>query len=376
MNTLFSPLRLRDLDIPNRVWMAPMCTFSADADGDAMGVPTAFHTTHLVSRAVGGAGITMVEATAVRPEGRITPWDLGLWNDRQQEAFAPIAENIKSSGSVAAIQLAHAGRKASVNRPWESDASMPIPHSDGGWLPVGPSAVAYPGLQVPAELSTDEISSIVQSFADSARRALAAGFEIVEIHGAHGYLIHSFLSPFSNTRTDSYGGSFSNRIRFALEVVDAVRGVWPDSLPLFFRVSATDWLEENKDPRQGWNSDEAAMLAKELKNHGVDLVDVSTGGLVRDVKIPAGPNYQVPYSERIRTHSGIATGAVGLITSPQQAEAILLQEQADAVFLARELLRDPYWPRHAAKTLGAEENWPDQYGYAVKSGVSKIVGNR
>lgn len=376
MTNLFSPLKLRDLDIPNRVWMAPMCMFSAESEGDAAGVPTDFHATHLVSRAVGGVGITMAEATAVRPEGRITPWDLGLWNDTQRDAFAPIAAGIRNSGSVAAIQLAHAGRKASVNRPWDSDASMPIPRSAGGWSPVAPSPLAYPGLQEPAELSRDEISSIVQSFADAARRALAAGFQVVEIHGAHGYLIHSFLSPFSNTRTDSYGGSFSNRARFALEVVDAVRKVWPDSLPLFFRVSATDWLEENDDPRTGWNSEDAVRLAKELKSHGVDLVDVSTGGLIRDVKIPAGPNYQVRYSEQIRAHAGIATGAVGLITSPHQAEAILLQEQSDAVFLARELLRDPYWPRHAAKTLGADENWPDPYGYAVKSGVSKVVGNR
>ncbi|MFJ2200382.1 NADH:flavin oxidoreductase/NADH oxidase [Streptomyces violaceusniger] len=365
MSALFTPLKLRSLQIPNRVWMSPMCMYSAASEGPETGAPTDFHLAHLASRAAGGTGLVMAEATGVRPDGRISPWDLGLWNDRQQEAFARITAAIRSHGAVPAIQLAHAGRKASVDKPWLSDRY--VSEAEGGWQTVAPSPVAYDGLPVPHELTVDEIQQLVRDFADSARRALAAGFQVAEVHGAHGYLINSFLSPASNHRTDAYGGSFENRIRFALEVVDAVRAVWPDELPVFFRTSATDWLTENpEDDREGWTGDDTARLAKELQTHGVDLLDVSTGGMVRDAKIAAGPNYQVPFAAQARSESGIPTAAVGIITEPQQAEEIIASGQADAVFLGRELLRNPYWPQHAALALGAVPNWPDQYAYVVR----------
>ncbi|MEV7135634.1 NADH:flavin oxidoreductase/NADH oxidase [Arthrobacter sp. NPDC093128] len=365
MNSLFTPLKLRDLEIPNRVWMAPMCMYSAASEGPETGVPTDFHLTHLASRAAGGAGLVMAEATGVRPDGRISPWDLGLWNERQQEAFALITAAIRSHGAVPAIQLAHAGRKASVDKPWLSDGY--VPEADGGWKAVAPSPEPYDGLPTPQELSVDDIQQLVRDFAHSAMLALKAGFQVVEIHGAHGYLINSFLSPAANNRTDAYGGTFENRLRFPLEVVDAVREVWPDDLPVFFRTSATDWLTENpEDGREGWTSEDTVRLAKELQAHGVDLLDVSTGGMVRDAKIPAGPNYQVPFAAQARDQAGIPTSTVGLITEPHQAQEIISTGQADAVFLGRELLRNPYWPQHAAQTLGTEPRWPDQYDYVVK----------
>lgn len=365
MSSLFAPLKLRDLEIPNRVWMAPMCMYSAASEGSEIGVPTDFHLTHLASRAAGGAGLVMVEATGVRPDGRISLWDLGLWNDRQQESFTRVAAAIRSHGAVPAIQLAHAGRKASTDKAWVSDRYLA--EGVGGWQAVAPSPEPFEGLPIPQELSIEEITQLVTDFADSAKRAANAGFDVVEIHGAHGYLINSFLSPVSNQRTDAYGGSFENRIRFALEVVDAVRAVWPEDLPVFFRVSATDWLTENDDDsREGWTSEDTVRLAKELHAHGVDFLDVSTGGVVRDARIPAGPNYQVPFAAQARDQAGIPTGAVGLITDAHQAQEILSEEQADAVFLGRELLRNPYWPKQAAKALGLEPRWPDQYGYAVQ----------
>ncbi|MEV6158549.1 NADH:flavin oxidoreductase/NADH oxidase [Nonomuraea sp. NPDC052129] len=365
MSALFTPLKLRSLEINNRVWMSPMCMYSAAPEGAETGVPTDFHLAHLASRAAGGAGLVMVEATGVRPDGRISPWDLGLWNDRQQEAFARITAAIGSHGAVPAIQLAHAGRKASVDKPWLSDRYVPA--SAGGWQTVAPSPVAYDGLPVPHELTVEEIQQLVRDFADSARRALAAGFQVAEVHGAHGYLINSFLSPAANHRTDAYGGSFENRLRFALEVVDAVREVWPEHLPVFFRTSATDWLSENPaDEREGWTGDDTVRLAKELQARGVDLLDVSTGGMVRDATIPAGPNYQVPFSTQARNQAGIPTAAVGLITDPRQAEEIIAGGQAEAIFLGRELLRNPYWPQHAALAVGAEPTWPDQYAYVVR----------
>ncbi|MCX5269388.1 NADH:flavin oxidoreductase/NADH oxidase [Streptomyces sp. NBC_00199] len=365
MSSLFNPLTLRSLEIPNRVWMSPMCMYSAAPEGPETGVPTDFHLAHLASRAAGGAGLAMAEATAVQPDGRISPWDLGLWNDRQQEAFARITEAIKAHGAVPAIQLAHAGRKASVDKPWLSDRYLS--EAEGGWQSFAPSAIAYDGLAVPHELAVEEIQQLVRDFADSARRALAAGFQVVEVHGAHGYLINSFLSPASNHRTDAYGGSFENRIRFALEVVDAVRAVWPEDLPVFFRTSATDWLTENpEDEREGWTGDDTVRLAKDIQARGVDLLDVSTGGMVRDAKIVAGPNYQVPFATQTRQATGIPTAAVGIITEPQQAEDIITKGKADAVFLGRELLRNPYWPQHAALALDAEPRWPDQYAYVVK----------
>lgn len=342
-----------------------MCMYSAAPEGPDTGAPTDFHLTHLASRAAGGAGLVMAEATGVRPDGRISPWDLGLWNGRQQEAFTRITAAIKAHGAVPAIQLAHAGRKASVDKPWLSDRYLT--GGENGWQPVAPSAIAYAGLAVPHQLTMDEIQQLVRDFADSARRALAAGFQVAEVHGAHGYLINSFLSPVSNHRTDAYGGTFENRIRFALEVVDAVRAVWPEDLPVFFRTSATDWLTENsEDEREGWTGEDTVRLAKELQAHGVDLLDVSTGGMVRDAKIVAGPDYQVPFADQARNQTGIPTAAVGIITEPQQAEDVITNGQADAVFLGRELLRNPYWPQHAALALGTEPAWPDQYAYVVK----------
>ena len=364
MSVLFSPLTLRSLEIPNRIWMSPMCMYSAASEGPETGVPTDFHLTHLASRAAGGAGLVMVEATGIRPDGRISPWDLGLWNDRQQQAFTRVVEAIRAHGSVPAIQLAHAGRKASLDKPWLTDG--PLPESEGGWRTVAPSPEPFAGLPVPHELTEAEIRQLVRDFADAAARASAAGFQVVELHGAHGYLIHSFLSPFANHRTDAYGGSFENRLRFPLEVVEAVREVWPADLPVFFRASATDWLTENpEDDREGWTAEDTVRLAKELQTRGVDLMDVSTGGMARDARIPAGLGYQVPFAAQVRDATGLPTGAVGLIVHPDQAENVITSGQADAVLLGRELLRDPYWPRRAALALGADPHWPDQYAHAV-----------
>jgi 2,4-dienoyl-CoA reductase-like NADH-dependent reductase (Old Yellow Enzyme family) len=364
MSLLFEPYRLRSLSFRNRIWMAPMCQYSAAADGPDAGVPTDWHFTHQAARATGGAGLIITEATAVDPEGRISPYDLGLWNDRQADAFGRITGFLVSQGAVPGIQLAHAGRKASTDRPWKGGG--PVAPADGGWLPVAPSPVPFDERHpVPHELTETEIAGIVDDFRAAAARALAAGFTVVEVYGAHGYLIHQFLSPYSNHRTDGYGGSFANRIRLALEVTDAVRSVWPDDLPVLFRVSATDWLAETGDVRPGWTIEDSIALAVELKAHGVDLIDASTGGNVAGVAIPAEPGYQVPYSRRIAAGAGIATGAVGLITEPVQAEKVVADGDADVVLLARELLRDPYWPLHAARELGAEVEVPAQYRRAL-----------
>ena len=361
MSALFEPITLRSLTVPNRVWMPPMCMYSAQPSGPEAGVASDFHLAHYAARAAGGAGLLIVESTAVSPEGRISPYDLGLWNDRQQESLARIAAQVALLGAVPAIQLGHAGRKASTDRPW--DGGAPLPAEGSGWQPVGPSTAPFGSNPSPLELTADEIREVVRSFAAAAERALAAGFKAVEIHGAHGYLTHSFLSPASNHRTDEYGGSFENRTRFALEVVRAVRAVWPEELPLLFRVSATDWLEG----REGWTAEETVRLAKELKEAGVDLIDVSTGGNVKEAVIPVAPGYQVPFAAQIRTGAGVATSAVGLITEPVQAEKIIVDGQADVVLLGRELLRNPYWPRQAARELGGERRWPVQYGYVVGS---------
>lgn len=363
MSLLFEPYRLRSLTFRNRVWVAPMCQYSAESTGPETGVPTDWHLVHLGSRAVGGAGLVLTEATAVDAVGRISPQDLGIWNDRQAAAFARIAAFVSSRGAVPGIQLAHAGRKASTAPPWTG--GPPVPPEDGGWQPVGPSPIAFAdGHPTPHALSTDEIAEVVEDFRSAAERALAAGFRVVEIHGAHGYLIHQFLSSHSNHRTDSYGGSFDNRIRLALEITAAVRSVWPQELPVMFRLSATDWLAETGDQRPGWSADDAVELARRLKDGGVDLIDTSSGGNVADVRIPAGAGYQVPYARRIREQAGIATGAVGLITEPVQAEKIVTGGDADVVLLARELLRDPYWPLHAARELGVDLSVPDQYARA------------
>ncbi|MFD9598012.1 NADH:flavin oxidoreductase/NADH oxidase [Kitasatospora sp. NPDC059973] len=361
--TLFTPYTLRSLTVPNRVWMAAMCQYSAVPDGDGAGVPTDWHFTHLAARATGGTGLIVTEATAVSPEGRISPYDLGIWNDTQVEAFRRITAFLKAQGTVAAIQLAHAGRKASTERTWVDRGRAIGPDEAHGWTPVAPSAVPFsPAHTTPEELTEEQIGDVVRQFADAARRALDAGFQVAEIHGAHGYLIHQFLSPHSNHRTDAYGGSFEGRIRFALEVVDAVRAVWPQDLPLFFRISATDWLTEDpQDDREGWTSQDTVRFAKELQARGVDLMDISTGGIAPDARITAGPGYQVPFAEAVRNGTGMPVAAVGLITDPAQAEEILAAGRADAVLLGRELLRDPYWPRHAASTLGAPLPAPVQY---------------
>ncbi|MBT2488384.1 NADH:flavin oxidoreductase/NADH oxidase [Streptomyces sp. ISL-96] len=365
MSALFEPYTLRSLTIPNRIWMAPMCQYSAEVFGPNAGVAHDWHFAHYAARAAGGTGLILVEATAVSPEGRISPADLGIWNDRQVEAFRRITAFLEGQGTVPGIQLAHAGRKGSTDRPWRGGA--PIVADPEAWQPVAPSPVPYDeDHPVPAELTTGQIAEIAGQFADAARRALAAGFKVAEIHGAHGYLIGEFLSPHSNRRTDEYGGSFENRTRFALEVVDAVRAVWPEELPLFFRISATDWLTENtEDERDGWTADDTVRLARELKAHGVDLLDVSTGGLAPRARIPVGPGYQVPFAERVRTETGLPVAAVGLITDPVQAEKILADGQADAVLLGRELLRNPSFARHAARELGGEVHTPQQYHRAV-----------
>ncbi|WP_329423815.1 NADH:flavin oxidoreductase/NADH oxidase [Streptosporangium sp. NBC_01495] len=366
MSALFEPLTLRSLTIPNRIWMAPMCQYSAAVEGPEQGVPTDWHLSHLAARAVGGAGLILAEATAVTPEGRISPADLGLWNDRQREAFTRVTRLLREHGAVPGIQLAHAGRKASTRRTWQGGA--PTGPGEHGWQPVGPSPIPFnDGHPTPTELSAGDIDRIVGDFADAARRALAAGFQVAEIHGAHGYLIAEFLSPFSNHRTDAYGGSYENRTRFALRVVDAVRAVWPDELPLLFRISATDWLAENPaDDREGWSADDTVRFAKDLLAHGVDLLDASTGGNVAGARIPAGPGYQVPYAARVKAETDLPVGAVGEITRPRQAEEIIASGRADAVLLGRELLRNPYWPNLAARELGsAGARWPEQYHRAV-----------
>ncbi|MGW1597525.1 NADH:flavin oxidoreductase/NADH oxidase [Streptomyces sp. NPDC002343] len=359
MSALFEPLTLREVTIPNRVWMAPMCQYSAEPEGPLAGAPHDWHFAHYAARAAGGTGLIVVEATAVAPEGRISPYDLGLWNDTQVEAFRRITRFLTAQGTVPAVQLGHGGRKASTERPWKGGA--PIGPEAHGWQPLAPSAVPFDERHpVPTELTVDEIKEIVGQFAAAARRALAAGFEAVEIHGAHGYLINEFLSPYSNHRTDAYGGSYDNRVRFALEVVDAVREVWPDQKPVFFRVSATDWLDE-----AGWTPDDTVRFARDLHAHGVDLLDVSTGGNASSVSIPTGPGYQVPFAARVKAETPLPAGAVGLITEAGQAEKILANGEADVVLLGRELLRNPSWARQAARELGAEIRVPDQYHRSV-----------
>jgi 2,4-dienoyl-CoA reductase-like NADH-dependent reductase (Old Yellow Enzyme family) len=348
MSRLFSPLTLRSLTLPNRVWVSPMCQYSSED-----GMPNEWHAVHLGSRAVGGAGMVCVEASGVTPEGRITPWDAGIWSEAHAAAWKPIAEFIRAQGSVPAIQIAHAGRKASCDKPWNGGKSLG-PEA-GGWTTLGPSPIAFGHYSVPREMTREDIARTVEDFRDSARYALAAGFEVVEVHGAHGYLLHNFVSPISNQRSDEYGGSFENRIRFALEVAAAVRETWPEDKPVFYRMSATDWYEG------GWDLPQSIELAKRLRALGIDLIDVSSGGNVHDQKIVLGPGYQVPFAAAIRREADVPTAAVGLIGEPVQAEQIVFHGEADAVFLARAMLRDPYWPRHAAKALGVTMKWPDQY---------------
>jgi 2,4-dienoyl-CoA reductase-like NADH-dependent reductase (Old Yellow Enzyme family) len=352
MSHLFSPFNLRGVEFKNRVFVSPMCQYSSEE-----GLPTDWHLVHLGSRAVGGAALVMVEATAVCPEGRISPGDSGLWSEKHSEAFKRVARFIKDQGSVPAIQLAHAGRKASTGRPWEG-GGLVLPDK-GGWIPLAPSAIRYnEGYGEPREMNATEISRVVELFAAAARRAREAGFEVVELHFAHGYLVSEFLSPLCNKRTDSYGGTRDNRMRLAVEIAQGVRKALPDTVPLFARLSCTDWAPG------GWELSDSIELSKRLKEAGVDLIDCSSGGVVHHAQVSVGPGYQVPFAEAIRKQASMPTGAVGLITEPRQAEEIIASGKADAVFLARALLRDPYWPLHAAQALGDEPQWPQQYSRA------------
>ncbi|HSE71943.1 MAG TPA: NADH:flavin oxidoreductase/NADH oxidase [Nocardioidaceae bacterium] len=351
MTHLFSPIDVRSVTIRNRAWVAPMCQYSA-----VDGVPNDWHLVHLGSFARGGAGLVLTEATAVSPEGRISPADTGIWDDEQVEAWKRIVDFVHSQGAQAGMQLAHAGRKASTRPPFEGRGWVPV--EEGGWEPLGPSAEPFPGLGAPREMSGEDVHRVVEGFAEGARRALTAGFDLLEIHAAHGYLLHEFLSPLSNHRQDEYGGSFENRTRLLVDVVRAVRSAVPDTTPVVVRISATDWVDG------GWSLDESVALARLLREAGVDLVDVSSGGNVL-ADIPVGPGYQVEAARRIRQEAGIATGAVGLITDAKQAEDIVADGSADVVLLGRELLRNPHWPFSAAHELGVRVgegiDWPSQY---------------
>lgn len=352
MSKLFSPLQLRETTFKNRIFVSPMCQYSA-IDGMANN----WHLVNLGSRAVGGASLVIAEATGVSAEGRITPGCLGLWSDQQRDALKPIVEFIKQQGAIPGIQIAHAGRKASCDSPW--NGSRFLSPAEGGWQTVAPSAIALTSEHAaPKALSKDEIAQIADLFMASTKRALEAGFDVIELHCAHGYLLNSFLSPLTNHRDDEYGGSLENRCRLPLKIAKAMRDFWPQDKPMFVRISATDWVEG------GWDITQSIQLSKWMKALGVDLIDCSSGGLMLNAKIPVGPGYQTQLAAEIRQHAHIATGAVGMITSPAQAEHILATGQADAVLLARELLRDPYWPLKAARELRADIEWPIQYARA------------
>ena len=361
MPHLFSKLRMRDVDFANRIVVSPMCQYSS-VDGYA----NDWHFAHLAARAVGGAALVFTGAAAVTPEGRISPQDLGVWSEKHFEPLERIARFMENQGARAGIQLAHAGRKGSTYRPGAGQGA--VAGSDGGWRPVAPSAIAFSDTYAkPDELTIDQIKSLQRAFGVAAERAAAAGFDVIEIHAAHGYLIHEFLSPFSNRRTDAYGGSFENRTRFLRECVEAVRRALPERCPLFVRISATDWLEG------GWDIDQSVELARLLLSLGVDLIDCSSGGNLEKAEIPIGPGYQTPFAERVRREADIATAAVGMITAPAQADQIIRNDQADLVLLAREMLRDPYWPMHAAQELGQIAPWPVQYLRAAPRGTPERV---
>ena len=351
MSHLFTPLALRGTVFRNRVWVAPMCQYSA-----VDGMPNEWHLVHLGSRATGGAGLVLTEAAAVSPEGRISPADAGIWSDRQADAWARVTGFIRSQGAAAGVQLAHAGRKASTYPPSSAPAARGyVEPADGGWQSVAPSPVPFGDLPTPKELTVDELAGVVQAFTAAAARAEAAGFDVIEIHAAHGYLLHEFLSPLANERVDRYGGDLTGRGRLLIEVVDGIRTIWPEQRPLFVRFSATDWADG------GWTLAETVELSRRLADHGVDLIDVSSGGLVAHQRIESGPGYQVPFARAVRQGSGLPVAAVGLITEPVQAEQVLLEGSADAGLLARAELRDPYWPLRAAHVLGDRVDWPVQY---------------
>ncbi|WP_298739618.1 NADPH dehydrogenase NamA [uncultured Chitinophaga sp.] len=349
MSQLFSPLTIKGLQFKNRIAVSPMCQYSSE-DGFA----NDWHLVHLGSRAVGGAGLIITEAAAVSPEGRISPEDLGIWKDEHVEKLRQITSFISAQQCVPGIQLAHAGRKASTNAPWKGRGEVTV--ANGGWVTVAPSAIRFSdNYPLPEALTIEGIHKVIADFTAAAKRSLAAGFKVIEVHAAHGYLVHQFLSPLSNHRTDEYGGSFENRIRLLLEIIESVKTVWPQELPLFVRISATDWVDG------GWNPDESVKLAHILKESGVDLVDVSSGGLSVQQHIPVGPAYQLPFASRIRKETGILTGTVGMITNATQAETILVNGDADMVIMARELLRNPYFPLQAAQELNDKISWPIQY---------------
>ncbi len=357
MPHLFDSFTLRGVMLRNRVTVSPMCQYSCER-----GFATDWHLVHLGSRAVGGAGLVLTEATAVLPEGRISPQDVGIWSDDHIEPWSRIVRFVHEQGSVAGMQLAHAGRKGSTYRPWGGHGA--VPEAEGGWPVLAPSALAFAdGYAIPKALTEDEIRAVVAAFAAASRRACEAGFRVVELHAAHGYLLHQFLSPLSNRRQDRYGGSFENRTRLMREVVEAIRSVWPERCPLLVRISVTDWADG------GWDLEQSVELAHQLGPLGVDLIDCSSGGLVPHAKIPVGPGYQTPFAERIRGEAGMPTGAIGLITAPAQADHIIRNEQADLVLLAREMLRDPYWPLRAARELGHAVPWPVQYLRAAREGT-------
>ena len=353
MPGLFDPLTIRGTTFRNRVWVAPMCQYSClDRDG----LPTDWHLVHLGSLARGGSALVIAEATAVTPDGRISPEDTGIWSDEQESAWARIAAFIRGEGAVPGIQLAHAGRKASTFSTWGDDRDGSVPLDEGGWPTVAPSAVAFDGYAVPRALGHDELAGIVDAFVDAAVRSVRAGFGLVEIHAAHGYLLHQFLSPLSNHRDDAYGGSLENRARLLLEIVRGVRAAAGEELPVFVRFSATDWADD------GWDVEETAVVAGWARDAGADLFDISTGGLVGGVRIPLSPGYQVPFAERIGDDADVPVSAVGLITTPEQADAVVREGRADAVMLGRELLRDPHFPLRAAHELGIDlDYWPPQY---------------
>lgn len=349
MSKLFSPLKIRDIEFKNRIAVSPMCQYSSEN-----GVPTDWHFVHLGSRAVGGAALVIAEATAIAPEGRISPDDAGIWNDEQVEAYKKITSFIKEQNSVAGIQIAHAGRKASTYSPWKGNGY--VQPKDGGWITLAPSAIPFSeNYSTPKEMSNGDIEKVVEHFRSAAERSVRAGFEVIEIHMAHGYLVHEFLSPLSNQRKDNYGGSFENRTRLALQIAKAVRQTVPQSLPVFVRISATDWVEG------AWDVEQSAELATRFKEIGIDLIDCSSGANVPFAKIPVGPGFQVPLSEKVKKKAGILTGTVGMITTAVQAESILSEGKADLIIMGRELLRNPYWPLQAAKELNTELEWPKQY---------------
>jgi 2,4-dienoyl-CoA reductase (NADPH2) len=352
---LFTPLTIRDVTLRNRVVVSPMCQYSSRE-----GLADAWHLVHLGSRAAGGAGLVFVEATAVTPDGRISPADMGLWSDAHTAALAPIAAFIRRMGAVPGIQLAHAGRKASCLPPWAGGAKI-VSQEGGGWPCLAPSPLPFaPDEPAPRALDAAGIEAVKEAFVQAARRAVAAGFAVIELHAAHGYLLHQFLSPLSNLRDDAYGGDLPGRMRLTLETASAIREVIPGGMPLFTRISATDWKDG------GWDLEQSVALSRELAARGVDLIDVSTGALVPDAVIPVAPGYQIPFAAAVRERVGILTSAVGLITEPAQAEAVVASGQADLVQLARAMLRDPYWTLHAAQTLGVTPDWPQPYGYAVR----------